>query len=202
MDAKAMKSFSKAGRRKQGPQVSLATSKWWHWFQGYEGKQGSEVSSIFDRRFPTEQVIQSHFCNPDDRIRIRKVDMLNTAKMVQTFTTQAAFLGHALESGVGLLEKELKEKIQKLKGSRRRGELSDFKKEKEKSDNLQEERTKLLKTAEEKLVSEQNKRKTEVNNLKAEITFQYEQGFDKAIVQVKFLYPELNVEELGAFKEI
>ncbi|KAJ1390998.1 hypothetical protein SESBI_37017 [Sesbania bispinosa] len=172
MDTKAMKAFSKVGKRKQGP-------------------QGSEA----------------------------------------TFTTQAAFLGHALESRVGLLEKELKEKIQKLKDqeeeiSRARevtaklenlweklqnvslekgklqGDLSDVMAEKKKSDDLLAEKSESLRIAEEKLITEQNDRKLEVNNLKAEITFQYEQGFDKAIGQVKFLYPDLNVEEVGAFKEI
>ncbi|KAJ1405587.1 hypothetical protein SESBI_25729 [Sesbania bispinosa] len=34
--------------------------------------------------------------------------------MVQVFTTRTAFLGHALETGIGLLDKELKEKTQKL----------------------------------------------------------------------------------------
>ncbi|KAJ1376291.1 hypothetical protein SESBI_50085, partial [Sesbania bispinosa] len=125
MNAKAMKAFSKAGKRKQAsqgsepvivvdtenevssstisdklvskkaclnkdltsssaqptlnvenPQLSSATQtlivartppKWWHWFQGYEGKEGSDITSIFDRRLPTEQLIQKHFCKPDDR---------------------------------------------------------------------------------------------------------------------------------------
>ncbi|KAJ1383816.1 hypothetical protein SESBI_43062 [Sesbania bispinosa] len=211
--------------------VAPTPPKWWHWFQGYEGKPGSEITSIFYRRLPTEQLIQSHLCKADDRVRIQKVGMLITTKMVQTFAAQTAFLGHALESGVGLLEKELKEKIQQLKDQEEEiarareisseletlqekfqnislekekleGDLTDLKKEKEKSDNLLEEKTKLLKAAEESLVAEQKGRKEELNQLKAEITFQYEQGFDKAIGQVKFLYPELNVEEVGAFKEI
>ncbi|KAJ1376315.1 lactaldehyde reductase [Sesbania bispinosa] len=89
-------------------------SKWRHWFQGYEGKAGSEISSIFDRRFPIEKVVQDNLRKPDDRVRIGKVGLGNTTKMVQTFNIQNAFLGHALESGIGMLEKELKEKSQKL----------------------------------------------------------------------------------------
>ncbi|KAJ1404081.1 hypothetical protein SESBI_26818 [Sesbania bispinosa] len=110
------------------------------------------------------------------------VGMINTAKMVQVFTTQTAFLGHALETGIGLLGKELKEKTQKLKD--------------------QEAETKLLEAAEEKLVTEQKGHREDADHLKVKITFQYEKGFEKAVDQVKFLHPEINVAEVGAFKEI
>ncbi|KAJ1398049.1 hypothetical protein SESBI_31387 [Sesbania bispinosa] len=185
--------------------VTPGIPKWWHWFQGFEGKHGSEVTS--------------------------KVGMLNTAKMVQVFTTQTAFLGHALEIGIGLLEKELKEKTHKLKTQEAEtkkakevlseleslrenfrnlslekekieGELADLRNEKVKSDDLLAEKTKLLAAAEEKILAEQKGRKEETDNLKAEITFQYEQGFEKAVDQVKFLHPEIVIDEVGAFKEI
>ncbi|KAJ1398186.1 hypothetical protein SESBI_31301 [Sesbania bispinosa] len=60
----------------------------------------------------------------------------------------------------------------------------------------------LLEAAEEKLLAEQKGRKEETNNLKAEITFQYEQSFEKAVDQVKFLHPVIVIDEVGAFKEI
>ncbi|KAJ1412376.1 hypothetical protein SESBI_20496 [Sesbania bispinosa] len=88
-------------------------------------------------------------------------------------------------------------------------DLADIKRKKEKSDVLLEQQTKLLqkskeklKESEKKLVAEQDGRKTDAETLKAEITFQYKTGFEKVIEQVKFLYPDLNVEEVGAFKEI
>ncbi|KAJ1418039.1 hypothetical protein SESBI_16161 [Sesbania bispinosa] len=211
--------------------VTPGIPKWWHWFQGFEGKPGSEVTSVFDRRLPTRQLVRSHFCKADDFVRIQKVGMLNTAKMVQIFTTQTAFLGHALETGIGLLEKELKEKTHKLKDQEAEGkkakevlseleslrenfrklslekekmggELADLRSEKVKSDDLLAEKTKLLAAAEEKILAEQKGRKEETDNLKAEISFQYEQGFEKAVDQVKFLHPEIVIDEVGAFKEI
>ncbi|KAJ1412776.1 hypothetical protein SESBI_20211 [Sesbania bispinosa] len=97
------------------PSNLTVVSKWWHWFQGYEGKAESEIKSIFVRRFPIEKVVQDNLCKPDDQVRIGKVGLGNTTKMVQTFNIQNAFLGHALESGIGMLEKDLKEKYQKLK---------------------------------------------------------------------------------------
>ncbi|KAJ1415396.1 hypothetical protein SESBI_18086 [Sesbania bispinosa] len=211
--------------------VTPGIPKWWHWFQGFEGQPGTEVTSVFDRRLPTEQLVRSHFCKVDDFVRVKKVGILNTAKMVQVFTAQTAVLGYALETGVGLLEKELKEKTKKLKDGEAEvakakeasseleclhedfktlslekekvvADLAELEKEKVKSDTLLTEKTKLLEVAEEKLAAEQKDRKEESDHLKAEITFQYEQGFDKVIDQVKFLHPEINVDEAGAFKEI
>ncbi|KAJ1423438.1 hypothetical protein SESBI_12376 [Sesbania bispinosa] len=211
--------------------VTLGIPKWWHWFQGFEGQPGTEVVSVFDRRLPTEQLIRSHFLKTDDFVRVKKVGMVNTAKMVQVFAAQTVVLGQALEIGVGLLEKELKEKTKKLKDGQAEvakakeavselarlqeefkalslekekavADLDVLKKEKEDSDTLLAEKTKLLEKAEEKLTAEQKGRKEESDHLKAEITFQYEQGFEKAIDQVKFLHPQINVDEAGPFKEV
>ncbi|KAJ1386242.1 hypothetical protein SESBI_40961 [Sesbania bispinosa] len=211
--------------------VTLGIPKWWHWFQGFEGQPGTDVTSVFDRRLPTEQLVRSHFCKPNDFVRIQKIGMINTTKMVQVFTTQTAFLGHALETGIGLLEKELKEKTKRLKDEEAEvkkakeviselenlrenfkklsiekekvdADLADLKKDKEKFDNLLSEKTKLLEAVEEKLVAEQKGRKEDADHLKAEITFQYEQGFEKVVDQIKFLHPEINVDEVGAFKEV
>ncbi|KAJ1380118.1 hypothetical protein SESBI_46297 [Sesbania bispinosa] len=98
----------------------------------------------------------------------------------------------------------LRENFKKLSLEKEKvaADLADLIKEKVKSDNLLSEKTKLLEAAEEKLVAEQKGRKEDANHLKAEITFQYEQGFEKAVDQVKFLHPEINVDEVGAFKEI
>ncbi|KAJ1410358.1 hypothetical protein SESBI_22095 [Sesbania bispinosa] len=211
--------------------VTPGIPKWWHWFQGFEGQPGTEVVSVFDRRLPTEQLIRSHCLKTDDFVRVKKVGMVNTAKMVQVFAAQTAVLGQALEIGVGLLEKELKEKTKKLKDGQTEvakakeavselarlqeefkalslekekavADLAVLKKEKEDSGTLLTEKTKLLEKAEEKLTAEQKGRKEESDHLKAEITFQYEQGFEKAIDQVKFLHPEINVDEAGPFKEV
>ncbi|KAJ1400035.1 hypothetical protein SESBI_29871 [Sesbania bispinosa] len=101
--------------------------------------------------------------------------------------------------------KSLKISLQKKTAER----PTETKKDKERSDTLLEQWSKLLteteeklKESEKKLVAEQIVRKTDSDNLRAEITFQYETGFKKTIEQVWFLNPELNVEEVGAFKEI
>ncbi|KAJ1397787.1 hypothetical protein SESBI_31579 [Sesbania bispinosa] len=98
----------------------------------------------------------------------------------------------------------LRENFKKLSIEKEKvdADLADLKKDKEKFDNLLSEKTKLLEAVEEKLVAEQKGRKEDADHLKAEITFQYEQGFEKAVDQVKFLHPEINVDEVDAFKEV
>ncbi|KAJ1400257.1 hypothetical protein SESBI_29641 [Sesbania bispinosa] len=210
--------------------------QWWQWFQGYEGKPGTEVTSIFDRRFSSEQVIKDHLCKPDDRIRIGKVGLINTTKMVQTFCAQGAFLGHALETGVGMLEKEIKDKHQKmndlaselarekkanedlrkvgddlkslrdkfeslsLEKEKIEADFNSLKKAKDDVDLVKNQQVESLRLAEEALAKEKEDHQRDIHNLKIEIAFQYEQGFDKAVEQVKFLYPDLKLEEVGAYK--
>ncbi|KAJ1381561.1 hypothetical protein SESBI_45042 [Sesbania bispinosa] len=93
-------------------------------------------------------------------------------------------------------------KLSCLEKEKMGGELVDLRNEKVKSDDLLAEKTKLLAAAEEKILAEQKGRKEETDNLKAEISFQYKQGFEKAVDQIKFLHPEIVIDEVGAFKEI
>ncbi|KAJ1382336.1 hypothetical protein SESBI_44340 [Sesbania bispinosa] len=51
--------------------------KWWALFNNFEGPEGSEVASIFDRRFPVEQLIARDFNKKEDRSRVNKVGMRN-----------------------------------------------------------------------------------------------------------------------------
>ncbi|KAJ1387258.1 hypothetical protein SESBI_40171 [Sesbania bispinosa] len=181
-------------------------TKWWHWFQGFEGKPDTEVTSIFDRRHPAEQVIRTHFFKAEDCIRVQKVGMLNTAKMAQTFAVQNAFWdqeGEVARAREVTSELEsLREKFQSVSLEKEKLQFAELRAEKEKADTLLTEKSESLKAAEEKLKIEEDNRKSEVTNLKAEISFQYEQGFEKVVGQLKFLYPDLNTEEVGAFKEI
>ncbi|KAJ1439881.1 hypothetical protein SESBI_02103 [Sesbania bispinosa] len=217
--------------------VAPSSPKWWQWFQGYEGKAGTEVHSLFDRRFPTGQFIENNLNKSDDRLRVNKSGLINTSKIAQSFCLQGAFVGYALETGITLLEKELIEKNDLLKGQeteiaqarlastelenlrkkveelalmndRLKADLTECEKEKTKSTTAMEQQSSLLKEAEEKLrVSEESLtaekagRKADIDNLKAEISFQYENGFDKAMEQLKFLQPDLNVEGIGPFME-
>ncbi|KAJ1397404.1 hypothetical protein SESBI_31837 [Sesbania bispinosa] len=199
--------------------VTPGIPKWWHWFQGFEGQPGTEVVSVFDRRLPTEQLIRSHFLKTDDFVRVKKVGMVNTAKMVQVFAAQTAVLGQALE-------KELKEKTKKLKDGQAEvakakeavselarlqeefkalslerekavADLDVLKKEKEDSDTLLAEKTKLLEKAEEKLTAEQKGRKEESDHLKAEITFSMSKVLKRQLIKSSFCTHRLTWMKLG-----
>ncbi|KAJ1377608.1 hypothetical protein SESBI_48701 [Sesbania bispinosa] len=180
MDTKALKAFSKTRKRKQGTQTtepipSLCDEGVTRWLQQEMGWKLRVVD--FLRR---QSVESREYCQ-------------NGADLHHT----DCLLGSHFGVGDRVVRKEFKDKAQQLKDQDE--ELS---RGKEESDALLEKQAKSLKVAEENLTAKKIGWKTDEDNLKAEIVFQYEQGFDKAIDQVKFLYPSLNVEEVEAFKEI
>ncbi|KAJ1413247.1 hypothetical protein SESBI_19793 [Sesbania bispinosa] len=186
MDAKAMKAFINAGKRKRASQSSepvvvidteneVSSSTVSDKLVSKRGRGGNELS-------PSAQPTPSSEHPP--------------SSMADQEIAQARKVSTELES---LQEKFKNLNLEKDKVS---GELVDLKKEKAKSDTLLEETAKLLKATEENLLVEQQKHQNETNQLKAEIAFQYEQGFEKAVVQVKFLHPDIKIDEVGAFKEI
>ncbi|KAJ1414375.1 disease resistance protein RML1A-like [Sesbania bispinosa] len=160
MDAKAMRAFSRAGKRKQ----NLATV-------------GAATRELVEK----------------NKLLKGQAEEIAKARLATT----------ELES----LRKKLKDVT--LEKDKLQGDFNNCKKEKESCEVLLEQKTaslkdtsEKLKSVEEKLATEQIGRKTDTNNLKAEIAFQYEVGFEKAVGQVKFLHPDLNVDEVGPFKEI
>ncbi|KAJ1387886.1 hypothetical protein SESBI_39584 [Sesbania bispinosa] len=42
----------------------------------------------------------------------------------------------------------------------------------------------------------------ELEDAKAQVAMQHTAGFDKAVTQLKFFYPDLKVDEVGAFKHV
>ncbi|KAJ1410069.1 hypothetical protein SESBI_22305 [Sesbania bispinosa] len=170
--------------------------QWWQWFQGYEGKPGSEVTSIFDRRFSRDQVVKDHLCKPDDRIRIGKKikDLMNKLSREKKLNEDLRKIGDEL--------KILQEKVQNL--SLEKGKLeSDFTSLKKAKDDLviaKDQQAKSLHLTERLSKKRKKDRQTDIHNLKVEIAFQYEQGFEKTIEQTKILYPDLALEDLGAHK--
>ncbi|KAJ1419263.1 hypothetical protein SESBI_15213 [Sesbania bispinosa] len=95
--------------------TSGSSEKWWTLFNDFEGAT-SDVGSIFDRRFPVDQIVEKHLNRKEDRTR----------------------------------------------------------------DSL--------------LV--------ELEDIKAQVAMQHTAGFDKAVSQLQFLYLDLKVDEVGAFKHV
>ncbi|KAJ1379627.1 hypothetical protein SESBI_46734 [Sesbania bispinosa] len=208
----------------------------------------SDVGSIFDRRFPIDQVVEKHLNRKEDRTRVHKAGMKNIGKKIQSAGAQMAFFGLCVDQYVGSTEKELKnllvknkeltEKLKNVEGDmktveRLKADLqasekksTDLLAEKstwdEKFSNLEKKNRDLQKKYDELLVESKNlgnkvsilttEKKdlaaekemltTELEDTKAQVAMQHTAGFEKVVSQLQFLYPNLKVDEVGAFKHI
>ncbi|KAJ1389502.1 hypothetical protein SESBI_38237 [Sesbania bispinosa] len=52
------------------------------------------------------------------------------------------------------------------------------------------------------LAAEKDSLTADLGDAKAEVAMQHTAGFEKVVSQLKFLYPDLKVDEVGAFKHI
>ncbi|KAJ1384315.1 hypothetical protein SESBI_42662 [Sesbania bispinosa] len=90
-------------------QTSIPADKWWCLFNNFQGAKGSDVSSIFNYRFPIEQVVSREFSKKDDIARVNKVDIRNVGKHLMTMGMQTSFFGYCFDSALTSYDKELKE---------------------------------------------------------------------------------------------
>ncbi|KAJ1422190.1 hypothetical protein SESBI_13190 [Sesbania bispinosa] len=79
------------------------------------GAPSTEVGSLFDRRFPIENLVERHLNKKEDRARVNKVGLRNVRKKLQSAGAQIAFFGQCVDHGVRNMEKELKTLILKNK---------------------------------------------------------------------------------------
>ncbi|KAJ1422320.1 hypothetical protein SESBI_13145 [Sesbania bispinosa] len=94
---------------------SPMNDKQWALFNNFEGPEGSDVASIFDHRFPVEQLITKDFNKKEDRTRVNRAGMRNVGKHLQTMGIQSAFFGYCIDNGLSSLDKELKDRALKIK---------------------------------------------------------------------------------------
>ncbi|KAJ1440646.1 hypothetical protein SESBI_01712 [Sesbania bispinosa] len=171
------------------------TDKWWALFNNFEGPEGSDVVSIFDRRFPVEQLICRDFNKKEDRSRVNKAGMRNVGKHLQTMGMQIAFFGYCIDSGLNSLDKELKDRVLKIKELSQKiqsvGSSTQTIIALEKS--LLEAKTSLS-------AAEEASESFEIKL--SEIAIQHANDFHKAIAQVQCLNPAVNIEGVRIFKKI
>ncbi|KAJ1397228.1 hypothetical protein SESBI_31962 [Sesbania bispinosa] len=168
---------------------------------------GNEVASIFDRRFPVEQLIARDFNKKEGRVRLNKVGMQNVGKQLQTMGMQTTFFGYCFESGLNSLDKEMKERALKMKDLMQKKaketletDHSDMKTKYSETVSEKEKLEKdLVEVLEQKkqLVDEKMKIKSDVESLQKEIAIQHARGFNKAVSQIQCLHPTINVEGVG-----
>ncbi|KAJ1437306.1 hypothetical protein SESBI_03633 [Sesbania bispinosa] len=78
------------------------------------GVDGSDVTSIFDHRFPVEQVVSREFDKKEDIARVNKVGMRNVGKHLMTMGMQTSFFGYCFDSTLNSVDKELKDRSLKI----------------------------------------------------------------------------------------
>ncbi|KAJ1378047.1 hypothetical protein SESBI_48261 [Sesbania bispinosa] len=223
------------------------SEKWWTLFNDFEGAT-SEVGSIFDRRFPVDQIMEKHLNWKEDRTRVHKVGMKNIGKKLQSSGAQMAFFGLCVDQYVGSAEKELKnlllknkeltEKLKNVEGDMKTVERlktdlqasgnmntellaekstwgEKFANLEKKNGDLQKKHDDLLvenkslgnkifalTTEKENLITEKDSLIAELEDTKAQVAMQHIAGFEKVVSQLQFLYPDLKVDKVGAFKHI
>ncbi|KAJ1442209.1 hypothetical protein SESBI_01025 [Sesbania bispinosa] len=79
-----------------------------------QGAEGSDVTSIFDHRFPIEQVVIREFSKKEDIARVNKVGMRNVGKHLMTMGMQTSFFGHCFDSVLNSVDKELEDRSLKI----------------------------------------------------------------------------------------
>ncbi|KAJ1399073.1 hypothetical protein SESBI_30600 [Sesbania bispinosa] len=227
--------------------TSGSSEKWWTLFNEFEGAT-SDVSSIFNRRFLVDQIVEKHLNRKEDRTRVKKAGMRNIGKKLQSTGAQMAFFGLFVDQYAGSAEKELKnlilknkeltEKLKNVEGDMKTmvmlktdlkatetkntelltekstwdEKFADLEKKirdlQKRNDDLVAENKNLgnkvstLTTEKETLVAEKDSLLVELEDIKAQVAMQHTAGFDKAVSQLQFLYPDLKVDELGAFKHV
>ncbi|KAJ1383069.1 hypothetical protein SESBI_43717 [Sesbania bispinosa] len=133
----------------------------------------NEVDSIWDRRFPVTGVLDTHLCKGKDQVKMKKLEFEIT---------------RLKGDNVGLEEKnKTLENEKKILKEAQDKALSDLKSNRT---SLQEAETKLVAKLD------------EIEDLKQEISFQISAGFDKELSQITFLYPDVDLIEVGLFKII
>ncbi|KAJ1413154.1 hypothetical protein SESBI_19917 [Sesbania bispinosa] len=171
------------------------SDKWWALLNDFEGST-SDIGSIFDHRFPIGQIVEKHLNQQEDRVRVHRAGMKNLGKKLQSSGAQMAFFGLCVDQYVGSAEKEMKKALLKNK------ELTDKLKNVEGGmKTIERLRTDLL-AKNKNLVAEKDSLVAELGDIKAEVAVQHTAGFEKVVSQLKFLYPNLKVDEIGAFKHV
>ncbi|KAJ1389217.1 hypothetical protein SESBI_38492 [Sesbania bispinosa] len=227
--------------------TSGVSDKWWALLNDYEGST-SDVCSLFDRRYPIDQIVDKHFNLKEDRTRVQKVGMKNLGKKIQSGGSQMAFFGLCVDQYVSSAEKEVKKlllknrelteklknheddmkTVEKLKTDLLASEnqtaellveketwIGKFSSLEKKNGDLQKKNDDLvtknidlenkltkLTSDKEALIVERGSLIAELEDTKAQVAMQHAAGFEKAVNQLQFLYPDLKTDEVGAFKHI
>ncbi|KAJ1380863.1 hypothetical protein SESBI_45671 [Sesbania bispinosa] len=174
--------------------IPIIAEKWWTLFNNFEGPDGGDVNSIFDRRFPVEQ------------------ELTGKLKATESSAQTIAFLEQSLlEARTKLTAAENEKKVSEVKYAdlvtKHSNATTVQVKLKKDFDDVVAEKDKLAQDLAEaiehkkQLVEDKGKLDLDLDALQKEIAIQHARGFHKAIDQVKVLNPTVDVEGVGVFKK-
>ncbi|KAJ1410851.1 hypothetical protein SESBI_21660 [Sesbania bispinosa] len=92
--------------------VLTSVDKWWCLFNDFDGAPNSDATSIFDRRFPIESIVEKHLNRKEDRARVNKVGLRNVGRPH----------GKRTEISLSLKNKELTEKLKLAEADMKKAE--------------------------------------------------------------------------------
>ncbi|KAJ1410237.1 hypothetical protein SESBI_22152 [Sesbania bispinosa] len=171
--------------------IPANADKWWALFNDFEVAPKTKVGSIFDRRFPIESIVEKHLNRKEDRSRVNKATEAEM-KIVERLKTD---LVSCEKRNTELLAEKVTwdEKYSNL--------------EKTHQDTVTEKKTlentiSTLTAEKQELASGKELVDAELEDVRAQVAMQHTSGFEKAISQIQFLYPDLKIDEVGAFKHI
>ncbi|KAJ1421317.1 hypothetical protein SESBI_13750 [Sesbania bispinosa] len=95
----------------QGSITSIPADRWWCLFNNFRGTKGSDITSIFDHRFPVDQVVGREF---NKKEYIARVNMRNVGKHLMTMGMQTSFFGYCFDSALNSVDKEMKHRALKI----------------------------------------------------------------------------------------
>ncbi|KAJ1377998.1 hypothetical protein SESBI_48301 [Sesbania bispinosa] len=187
MDDKSLRSFHNIAKRKYGTQKQDSSTP--SNLKVVDGDQGESSTTKPLKKTPNDQAGE---VNPSDANTETplKNELEEKPQKVKELSDQVSGM-KKLEERIKVLISE-KEKLQQQLGAAEQSKVVLSKDKEELSANL--------KKAKEAFADEKIKWEKEMYELKMEIAYQHGRGFEKAIEQVKFLCPEVNLEELGLFK--
>ncbi|XP_057431461.1 uncharacterized protein LOC130724272 isoform X2 [Lotus japonicus] len=200
---------------------SCEIEQWQSVLQVCENEFVGEALTLWDKQFPIPDLIDTCLTKSKDVEKVKKLNPQQLSHALETYTVQSAFLARSLEKEWEQHEKDfetLKKINEELKGQLDKAEkdVDDLRnkfyilklenREKDlKIKELEDEKKNLVTSLEidrDVLKVTCENLEAEVEELKGEVALKYASGFEKALMQVRFLYPNSNLEETGPFKVV
>ncbi|KAJ1377206.1 hypothetical protein SESBI_49126 [Sesbania bispinosa] len=94
---------------------SSEAGDWRSYLKDFDGSVDGEIKTIWDKRFPTEFLIDTVFSKDFDRAKIKKIGLSGACSAAEAFSVRSAFLSRSVELEMKSLERQNDSLTEKLK---------------------------------------------------------------------------------------